>query len=199
MYIEDILGIDKLQIENRPSFTNSTERLNFTNNYDSLNYYIPKYSIEDLQNRYYTSFDTILENSGFYVDNENLYFIQNWGNLQFSYKQVDWSNTTTTKCNMLSTKVYIFNKESNKFTRQNLYSKCYSLTNLNVNAQIHQIQYVEYGEDYQYNEIIKVGTNYYDDLMYSNQTLNILGIASFLMIPILIVLWLVKVFRKGIH
>ena len=44
-----------------------------------------------------------------------------------------------------------------------------------------------------------IGRNYMDDLIHSNQTTNIIFTYFYLLIPILLIIFLIKVFRKGIH
>lgn len=45
---------------------------------------------------------------------------------------------------------------------------------------------------------LKIGTNYIDDLMYSNRSTDILIYGLYLFIPILLFILLIKVFRKGL-
>ena len=49
------------------------------------------------------------------------------------------------------------------------------------------------------NSEIVINDNFYDDLFYTGQTNEILPLMFYFSIPLLIVLFAVKVFRKGIH
>lgn len=49
------------------------------------------------------------------------------------------------------------------------------------------------------NASMVVNENYYDDLLYTGQTNEILPLMLYYSIPLLIVLYSIKVFRKGVH
>lgn len=176
---------------------NTTEKIINNPNRSTVAYNLPTlylpYSVKSkLTSLTFDPDNTFLNNYGaYYNEIDNIYYLVK-----------DYNNTGKGANQSISGK-FFYNYELFTINFNN-----YNVSRILINSREYEnnqdkpfmycpLQYMGTGR--KLNQNFKIGSNYFEDLQYSNKSTDIITGIFYFLIPILIVIFLIKVFRKGIH
>lgn len=161
--------------------------------YDMTDLYIPYYLLHDTKYlKNYSSYFQFNSQHGYYYKNDHLYIFPNF---MSSSNKINYGTSTC----YYGTGSYVeINMNTYDFVRGSWRTKCYQFNGDTLTGNTLVYNLYPLAKFSSSGDMFKIGTSYIDDLVYSNQTSNILISMCYCFIPLILFIITIKIFRKGL-